>query len=112
MEAWGSHAMLICDEGKEAEYTKLSRQLSVWNPIRVGPYMNNVATRRLIEDPFFKPSEKSYFIQLADFCSYALLRREKRLPSKDKYGIHKAFDVLTNTVVRECNPRDSMGVIR
>lgn len=23
MEAWGSHAMLICDEGKEATYTRL-----------------------------------------------------------------------------------------
>lgn len=71
MSAWGSHAMLICDEGKEAEYTKLSRQLSVWNPIRVGGRTINVATTRFIEDPFFKKSDRSYFIQLADFCSYA-----------------------------------------
>lgn len=112
MQAWGSHALLICDEGKEAEYTKLSRQLSVWNPIRVGPYLNNVATTRIIEDTFFKPSDRSYFIQLADFCSYALLRREKRLASKDRYGIHRSFNVLTDIVVREVSPKDPMGIIR
>jgi hypothetical protein len=112
MEAWDSYALLICDEGKEVEYTRLSRKLAVFNPIRVGPYLNNVATKRILEDPFFKKSDRSYFIQLADFCSYGLLRREKRLASKDKYGIHKGFDCLANVVVREASPRDPMGVIR
>lgn len=112
MEAWDSHALIICDEGKESEYTRLSRKLSTYNPISVGPYTNNVATKRIIEDPFFRKSDKSYFIQLADFCAYALLRREKRLPSKDKYGIHTAFDRLKNVVVREVAPRDPMGIIR
>jgi hypothetical protein len=112
MEAWDSHALLICDEGKEAEYTHLARKLSVFNPITVGPYTNNVATRKILEDPFFKPSHKSYFIQMADFVAYALLRREKPLASKNRYGIHKSFDALTDVVAREAAPRDPMGVIR
>lgn len=112
METWNSHALLICDVGNEAEYVKQVRKMSVRNVINVGPYSNNVRTTRIIEDPFFKSSDKSYFIQLADFCSYALLRREKRLPSKDKYGIHRAFDELKDVVVREVAPRDPMGIIR
>jgi hypothetical protein len=33
MQAYGSHALLICDEGKEAEYTRLVRRMGVYNPI-------------------------------------------------------------------------------
>ena len=112
MEAWDSHALLIYDEGKEIEYTKLLRKLSVFNPISVGPYSNNVATKRIIEDPFFRQSDRSYFIQLADFSAYALLRKEKRLPSKDRYGIHQCFDLLEPVVVREVNRNDPLGIIR
>lgn len=112
MEAWDSYALLICDEGKENEYTRLSRKLVKFNPIRVGPYFNNVTTHKILEDPFFKPSHRSYFIQLADFCAYGLLRREQRLASKDRYGIHRSFDALKDVVVRDAYPRDPMGIIR
>lgn len=112
MEAWDSHALLICDEGKELEYTRLTRKLSVHNLIRVGPYVNNVATYRILEDPFFKSSNRSYFIQMADFCAYGLLRREQHLASKNRYGLHRSFDALKDVVVTEAYPRDPMGVIR
>lgn len=120
MEAWDSHAILICDEGKEAEYTRMVRKMGVYNPIgsRYGVWLDtgqpvkNVPTTRIIEDPFFKQSDRSYFVQLADFVAYGLLRREKHLPSKNKYGIHRAFDELQDVVVRATNPRDPMGVIR
>ena len=120
MEAWNSYALLICDEGKEGEYTRLVRRMSVHNPIpsRFGVWLDtgrlsrNIPLNRILEDPFFKESHKSYFVQLADFCAYGLLRREKSLPSKNKYGLHKSFDELKDVVVREANPRDSLGIIR
>ena len=34
MEVWESHAILVCDEGKEPEYTKLARRMGVYNPIQ------------------------------------------------------------------------------
>lgn len=91
MLAWQSYAMLICDEGKESEYTRLVRKMGVFNPIpsRYGVWQDtgratrNIPIDRIIEDPFFKNSERSYFIQLADFCAYALLRKEKHLASKN-----------------------------
>lgn len=66
MQAWGSHALLICDEGKEADYTRLVRKMSVHNPIPsqfgvwkdTGRATRNIPIDRIIEDPFFKRSDK------------------------------------------------------
>ena len=120
MHAWGSHALLICDEGKEAMYTRLVRKMSVHNPIpsRFGVWLDtgqttkNIPIDRIIEDPFFRQSEKSYFVQMADFCAYALLRQERHLASKNQYGLHQAFALLAPACVRAANPRDRFGVIR
>ncbi len=80
-----SFAILICDEGNEAIYTKLVRRLQS---------LKNSAIDRILEDPFFKQSDQSYFIQLSDFCAYALLRQERPIASKTKYGLDKAFNLL------------------
>lgn len=80
-----SYAILICDEGKEAIYTKLVRRLQA---------LKDGAIDRILEDPFFKQSDQSYFIQLSDFCAYALLRQERPIASKTKYGLDQAFNLL------------------
>jgi hypothetical protein len=117
METWDSHAILIVDEGKELEMTRLCRKMAVFNPVPVytGPrtlVTQNIATHRILEDPFFKDSAKSFFVQMADFVAYGLLRREQHLASKNKYGLHGCFDLLADVVVREASPKDGMGVIR
>ena len=89
-----SHAILICDEGKETIYTKLVRRMQT---------LENGAIDRILEDPFFKKSDQSYFIQLSDFCAYALLRQERPIASKTKYGLDQAFNLLESI---------SEGVIR
>ena len=119
MHACDSQALLICDEGKEADYTRLARKMAVFNhiPSRYGQWhgtgsTKNIPIDRIIEDPFFKQSDKSYFVQLVDFCAYALLRRERPLPSKEKYGISSAFSILAPILIREANGRDREGIIR
>jgi hypothetical protein len=120
MKEWNNYAMLICDEGKNAEYTRLVRQMGAYNPVpsRYGIWQDtgltykNIPVERVLEDPYFKSSQRSFFVQMADFCAYALLRREKPLASKNKYGLHTSFDRLANVVVREASPADPMGIIR
>jgi hypothetical protein len=117
MENWDSHAVLICDEGKEAEVTRLLRKMGTWNPVPVyiGPHhlqVQNLPTIRILEDPFFKESSRSFLVQMADFVAYGLLRREKHLASKNRYGLHECFDLLPDIVAREASPKDPMGVIR
>ncbi len=120
MEVWDSHAVLICDEGKEATYTRIARRMHVYNPIKsiygkwgkTGTSHKNIPIERILEDPFFKDSEKSYFIQFIDFCAYSLLRRERPVESKTRYGIDKAFEILRDILVTEATRYDPEGIIR
>ena len=85
LRLWDSHAILICDEGNEGIYTRLVRRMQT---------SKNGAIDRILEDPFFKSSNQSYFIQLSDFCAYALLRQERPIESKTRYGLDQAFNLL------------------
>jgi hypothetical protein len=119
LESWGSRAVLVCDEGKEIPYTRLSRKMHVYNPIpsKYGVWLDdgaisrNIPIERIIEDPFFKRSGQSYFIQLVDFCAYSLLRRERPLASKSRYGLDRAFNLLSSCLVTEASAKDPEGII-
>lgn len=118
--AWGSHGILICDQGNELAYTRLVRKMGIYNPVPSnqglwldsGTAWKNFPVDRIVEDPFFKPSDQSYFIQLCDFAAYALLRRENPIPSKSRYGLDTSFNRLSSILVREARPRDPEGIIR
>jgi hypothetical protein len=120
MQVSDSHAILICDEGNESTFTRLARKMHIYNPIvsryglwsDTGGKTKNIPIDRIIEDPFFKKSDQSYFIQCVDFCAYALLRRENQLASKNKYGLHQAFGELQPILVREASKYDPEGIIR
>ena len=117
METWDSHAALIIDEGKEAEITRLLRKLGVYNPVQVyvAPgvtELRNLKLSRILEDPFFKSSARSYFVQMADFAAYALLRQECPMPSKNKYDYDTVFGLLNDVFAREASNHDPQGVIR
>lgn len=119
-QAENTNALLICDEGKEAIYTKLRRRMGTFNPIAsqfgvwadTGEQKKNIPIDNIIEDPFFKKSHQSYLIQLADFVAYALLRREHPIESKSLYGIHEAFSRLDTVLFRKATRRDDEGILR
>lgn len=121
MAAKNSYAHLICDEGDEAKYVKMYRRMRITNHIpsrygvweESGQHTENIPLDRIIEDPAFKKSDESYFIQMADFVAYGLLRRELVTGSGNPHDIHLAFDRLsTNRCVLAANRKDPMGVIR
>ena len=69
---------------------------------------------RVIEDPVFKKSHQSYFVQLADCVAFALLKREVP-PTENikKYGIQKMFDrCLAGVCYRKASYADPLGLIR
>jgi hypothetical protein len=119
--AYRARAVIIADEGREPDITRTLRKMSVFNPIpsRFGSWepgvaSRNIATERIIEDPVFKPSHQSYFLQLADCVAYALLKREVP-PSTNvkKYEIHKMFEsALSGACFRPASPRDPLGIVR
>lgn len=93
-------AMIFADEGREIEITKALRKMSVFNPIPSkwgtwghGERTKNIPVERVIEDPVFKKSHQSYFVQLADCVAFALLKREVApTPHVSKYGINNMFE--------------------
>lgn len=119
MQAWDSKCILVSDEGKD--YTGLLRKMRVHNPIPSqfqiwpdGSPNKNITLDRIIEDLFFRDSKRSYFIQMADFCAYALLRSERPLASKNKYGLDKSFSLVTPICLPQCFGKDprKLGIIR
>jgi Protein of unknown function (DUF3800) len=119
MKEWDSHAIIVSDEGKD--YTGLLRKMGVHNhiPSRFGAWptgakSQNITVEYILEDIFFRNSARSYFIQMADFCAYALLRSENPIPSKTKYGLDKAFDCLAPVCTPECFSKDhrKLGIVR
>jgi hypothetical protein len=120
MVAMGSHALLISDEGKEGVYTKLVRKMSVHNPIpsqygvwlKTGQSTRNIPIERILEDPIFRPSQRSYLLQMADLCAFSLIRYVRGVrPEKTKYGLHTAFELLEPICCKEANPKHPLGVI-
>jgi hypothetical protein len=120
INGWGSNAVLMFDEGDARKITRLSRKLSVFNPIKSkygawqdGNAYKNVPLTRFLEDPVFRISRTSYFIQAADFCAYALFQKEKPTPSRVKFGLDKSFDSrLRKLCVLAANLEDKFGIIR
>jgi hypothetical protein len=95
--------------------------MCVYNPIRSrygtwpdGSLTKNMPITRILEDIVFRDSKDSMFIQLADFCAYALFRSEYPLPSKSKYGLDTAFSLLHPICIREAYKADpkKLGIIR
>lgn len=118
--AQDGHFLIVCDEGKEQMYTRLARRMRVYNPIpsRFGAWdergttAKSIPLDRMIEDPFFKESSQSYFIQLVDMCCFALLRREYPVASRTRYGVHEAFGALSPILCTEASARDPEGILR
>lgn len=120
MEHKNRYAILIIDRGKEREITKLIRKISVHNPIpsqyglwhETQQSSKNIPIDKIIEDPFFKDSERSYFIQLADFCAYSLLCRENPKYNRTLHNLHLSFNNLTNVLFKRASKSDTEGIIR
>jgi uncharacterized protein DUF3800 len=74
----------------------------------------NIPVERVIEDPVFKQSHQSYFIQLADCVAFSLLKREVApTPLVKKYGIHRMFERHVAAVcLRPASPKDPLGIVR
>lgn len=116
-----ARATIVADEGREAEITKAIRKMHVFNPIPSqfgswgdGSRTRNLTLRRIIEDPVFKASHQSFFLQSADCIAFALLKREVApTPHIARYGIHRYFDKLLAPVCfHAASNSDPLGIVR
>jgi hypothetical protein len=121
LNIYRARAAIFADEGREKEITKALRKMHVYNRIPSqygawpsGEITKNITTDRIIEDPVFKSSDRSFFIQLADCVAFALLKREVTpTPNIRKYGIHEMFDqTISGVCFRKASLGDPLGIVR
>lgn len=118
----GQEFMLIIDEGREGEIRKLTRKMTVHNYItsKVGAWADgspakNIGLDRLIEDPTFKTSDSSYFLQFADCVAFSLLKSEvPPTPNIEELKIQPMFESLKPVLCLEAFKADprKLGIIR
>jgi Protein of unknown function (DUF3800) len=114
--------VMFSDEGQEIVFTRRIRRMRVFNYIPsnrgvwtdVGQALKNIPIKQIIEDPIFKKSHMSYFIQLVDFCAYALLRMERPIQSRSALGYDKMYAVLRPCIIQAVNPKcqQQLAIIR
>lgn len=114
-------AVIFADEGREYDIQKAIRKMSVFNPIPSkfgawgdGRASKSITIERVLEDPVFKKSFQSHFIQLADCISYALLKQETPPTERvKKYGINKMFrECLEEICCKQASKYDPLGIVR
>ncbi len=113
--------IIVSDEGQEHEITRAARRAHIFNPVGSkfsawddGSTWRNIPTDRIIEDPIFKPSHRSYFLQLADFVAFALLKRETAIPNEraTKEGFDGLYESLLPVLATEASGADELGIVR
>lgn len=66
-----------------------------------------------IEDPFFKSSSASYFLQLVDFAAWSLLKREVApSPFIARFDYQRAHRLLEPICFKKASRLDPLGIVR
>lgn len=100
--------VLICDEGNERKLISAVRRKRKKN-IASNETLN-LSLERIVEDPLFKTSTSSYFIQITDFISFGLLRSEH--PSKNTRPlVQGAFNNL-DKILKGSSQKNEKAIIR
>lgn len=104
--------ILICDAGNENKLVSMVRSLKkenqIWSAYSYGTHLS-CPLDRIVEDPLFKTSKSSYFIQLADMVAFSLLRNEKPIIGKTLPEVQQAFEHLDNVLVKQAFKNDIRG---
>src|SRR5680860_1270874 len=108
--------ILIPDRTDEAKLSRLMRRMRRHNPIpnqpQFGSGYRDLLLTRMVEDPSFRESHRSYFIQAADTAAFLLYQREQPCSYFQRKGGHNYFSVLRPVLLLEASSCDPDGVVR
>jgi len=107
-------AMLFPDHTDDKKLTQLLRKMRRYNPT---PFPNNSGwsnkpLRTIIEDPNFRESHRSHFIQAADVCAFLLYQHLAPSGYIKKKGAGTYFNRLDPILCKVASPRDPQGIVR
>jgi hypothetical protein len=93
-----SNFLVITDEGRVDKMKKISRKKQKIN--YVPGTTRNAYIENMIEDPLPKASHESFFIQVADFCSYISYLYIQSHVRREKIS-NRVAQVLTDENIKE-----------
>jgi hypothetical protein len=107
--------MIITDNTDDKKLTALIRQMRRYNPIphnmNYGNGYRNLMTRYIIEDPNFRDSKNSYFIQAADLTAYLLYQYIHPNAYMRKKSGKNYFRKLDPILCKVASRTDPLGVV-
>lgn len=108
--------LIVPDMSEVKKITEVIRRMRRYNPIPnqagFGAGYRNLQITNFVEDPYFKDSRVSYFVQAADVAAFALY--QNLCPSsymKRKSG-HNFFNRLSGVLCRVASTADPEGIVR
>ena len=108
--------MIFPDNTDNPKVTQLLRQLRRYNPVpnqpRFGIRYRNLLVRHLIEDPNFRDSRHSYFIQAADLAAFLLYQFTSPSGYMRAKGGRGYFLRLRPILCKVASTSDPHGVVR
>lgn len=110
------NGMIFPDVTDTRRVTQLVRQLRRYNPVPNQPQFGlgyrNMTLTNIIEDPNYRDSNHSYFIQGADLAAYLLYQKLAPNAYIQRKSAHRYFDRLGPILCRVAATGDPQGIIR
>ena len=108
--------MVMPDFTDNKKLTQLVRQMRRFNPVPNavvrGPGYRNLMLVRLIEDPSFRDSKDSYFVQACDLAAWLLYQSVQPSAYMRKNSGQNYWKRLHPILCLKASPRDPDGVVR
>jgi hypothetical protein len=108
--------MVFPDNTDNKKLTQLLRQMRRYNPVpqqkRFGIGYRNLLIHLVIEDPNFRDSRHSYFIQAADLAAFLLYQSLSPSAYMKKKGGHNYFSRLDPILCKVASQSDTQGIVR
>ena len=81
------------------------------NRVGLGRGFRNLSISNLVEDPYFKDSEHSYFIQAADLAAFLLYQKFSPSAYARKKSIQNYFKRLDPVLCKVASSSDPEGIV-
>jgi len=107
--------LLIPDHTDDKKLIQLLRRMRRYNPVPnqagFGPGYRNIQLRRIAEDPNFRDSGDSLFIQMADTAAYLLRQRDSPSTYMRRKGGVNYFGLLDDALCKVASSTNPQGIV-
>jgi len=107
--------VIITDNTDNQRLDRLLRKMRRYNPVpnqrQLGSGMRDLPLVQIIEDPNYRDSIHSFFIQAADVIAFWLKQKKQPNSYVLKKGTKNYFDRLDPILRKECCPSDPQGIV-